>query len=286
MVGSDCSQPRLSNKRIQLLDLIRGLESCAVAFSAGVDSSVLAKAAHVALGDRAVAVTGNSASLAEGELDDARSIAALIGIRHVIIDTDELANPSYARNADDRCYHCKTELYEQIERRLEELGVRHVLNGANLDDRSDYRPGMIAATQHSVRSPLLECGFSKADVRALASEWELPVWDKPASPCLSSRIAYGEPVTPERLRMVDRAERFLRDRGFSSVRVRYHGGDLARIEIAAEEIVELCEPTARRDVCTQLQELGFRYVTIDLQGFRSGNLNQLVSIDALRQESH
>ncbi len=206
----------LAAKRDRLLALIAGLESCAVAFSGGVDSAVVAKAAHLALGDRAVAVTGTSASLAEGELDEARELARLIGIRHEVLPTDEFADPSYLANAPDRCYHCKTELYTQMEGVAERLGVAAVLNGANLDDRGDYRPGMTAAAEHAVRSPLLECWLSKVEVRQLAAHWGLPIWDKPASPCLSSRIAYGEEVTPERVRMIDLAERCLRDWGCES----------------------------------------------------------------------
>ncbi|MEO8494693.1 MAG: ATP-dependent sacrificial sulfur transferase LarE, partial [Planctomycetota bacterium] len=201
-------------KRQHLLTLIRSFESCAVAFSAGVDSTVVAKAAHLALGENAVAVTGTSASLAVGELDQAKSLAEHIGIRHVVISTDEFANSSYTQNAPDRCYHCKTELYTQLDGLTERLGVQVVLNGANVDDASDYRPGMKAASEHAVRSPLAECGFTKADVRVLAEHWGLPVWDKPATPCLSSRVAYGEEVTPKRLRMIDRAEQLLREQGF------------------------------------------------------------------------
>ena len=202
--------PELVAKRERLLALIRGYDSCAVAFSGGVDSTVVAKAAQLALGDRAIAVTGTSASLAAGELDEARTLARLIGIRHEVIETEEFAEPAYLANAPDRCYHCKTELYTQLEGVTVRFGVAVVLNGANLDDRGDYRPGMTAAAEHQVRSPLLECELSKDDVRQLAASWNMPIWDKPASPCLSSRIAYGEEVTPERVRMIDQAEQFLR----------------------------------------------------------------------------
>src|SRR5262245_53551020 len=174
--------PELTAKRGRLLDTIRGYGSCAVAYSGGVDSTVVAKAAQLALGDRAVAVTGVSASLASGELDEAQRLAVLIGIRHETIQTDEFNQADYVRNAPDRCYHCKTELYTQMDGLVERLGVAVVANGANLDDRGDYRPGMQAATEHRVVSPLLECGFTKADVRELAAHWDLPVWDKPASP--------------------------------------------------------------------------------------------------------
>ncbi|MCU0980520.1 MAG: ATP-dependent sacrificial sulfur transferase LarE, partial [Pirellulaceae bacterium] len=222
---------QLDTKRERLLDLLRSFDSCAVAFSAGVDSTVVAKAAQLALGDRAVAVTGASASLAEGELEEARRLAEWIGIRHEIISTEEFANSNYTQNAPDRCYHCKSELYTQVEQLAPRLGVRVIVNGANADDASDYRPGNQAAAEHRVRSPLLECGINKAEVRQLAADWEVPIWDKPAMPCLASRVAYGEQVTPGRLAMIDQAERLLRDRGLRTVRVRYHKGDLARLEV-------------------------------------------------------
>ncbi len=197
-----------------MLDLLRGYGSCAVAFSGGLDSTVLAKAAQLALGDRAVAVTGRSASMAGGELDEAAELARQIGIRHEVVETGELSIPAYRANQADRCYHCKTELFAQVEEVAKRLGVAVVADGSNRDDLGDYRPGRKAAGEKNVKSPLAECGFSKAEIRQLAEAWGLPIWDKPATPCLSSRIAYGEEVTPERLAMIDRAERFLRDRGF------------------------------------------------------------------------
>jgi len=268
----------LASKRSALLANIAAHGSCAVAFSGGVDSAVVAKGAFEALGKRAVAVTGTSASLAAGELEQAEEIARLIGIRHRVINTDEFAQGNYLRNAPDRCYHCKTELYTQLERILPELGVGVILNGANADDAGDYRPGMTAAAEHCVRSPLAECGITKSEVRALAAEWNLPVWDKPASPCLSSRVAYGEEVTPERLAMIDSAEQFLRGKGLKICRVRYHRGDLARIEVTPEELLPLCEPQTRRELAAELHRLGFKFVTIDLEGFRSGSLNELLQI--------
>jgi uncharacterized protein len=273
--------PELALKRDRLLDLIAGYGSCAVAFSGGIDSTVVAQAAQLALGDRAVAVTGTSASLAAGELEEARTLAQRIGIRHEVIATEEFSNPDYVTNAPDRCYHCKTELYTRIDLLKERLGVAVVANGANLDDRGDYRPGMTAADEHGVRSPLLECGLTKADVRALASHWQLPTWDKPASPCLSSRVAYGESVTPERLAMIDRAERFLRAHGLRVVRVRYHSGDVARIEAPPDRLVELCQSPLREQLAAELRAAGFRYVTLDLEGFRSGSLNDLVTLGGL-----
>jgi uncharacterized protein len=268
----------LDQKRVRLLSQLEQLESCAVAFSAGVDSTVVAKAAQLALGDNAVAVTGTSASMAAGELEEAKKLAALIGIRHVVVPTDEFTQADYLRNAPDRCYHCKTELYTQLDGLLPELGVKHVVNGANVDDLGDYRPGMRAATELAVRSPLAECGLTKADVRELARQWDLPVWDKPATPCLSSRIAYGEAVTPERLAMIDQAEQFLRLHGLRTVRVRYHKGDLARLEVPVEVMERLVDPSFRGALTAQLRMIGFKFITLDLEGFRSGSLNQLIQL--------
>lgn len=261
-------------KRDRLLGLLRDYGRVAVAFSGGVDSTVVAKAAQLACGDQCVAVTAVSPSLAAGELDDARRLARLIGIRHVVIDTQEFADPNYLRNAGNRCYYCKTELYSQLGALVPQLGVDVIANGANVDDQGDYRPGMQAATEHTVRSPLIEAGFSKAQVRELARHWELPVWDKPASPCLSSRIAYGVEVNPERVRRIDDAERFLREElGLRELRVRLEAGDLARIEVPISALPHLVQPATRERIAARLHELGFRYVTLDLEGFRSGSLN-------------
>jgi uncharacterized protein len=273
----------VTTNREQLLDTLRSLGTCVVAFSAGVDSAVVAKAAALALGDRALAVTGVSPSLAAGELEQARDMARRIGIRHREIATDEMSQPQYTSNAPDRCYHCKTELYRQIQ----QLKRRHALldavivNGANADDLSDYRPGTRAATEQAVRSPLAECGLTKQDVRALARAWDLPVWDKPATPCLSSRIAYGEEVTAERLAMIDQAEQRLRGLGLGTVRVRFHSGDVARIEVPVADLARLLADDVRLPVVTTLQELGFKFVTLDLLGFRSGSLNVLVPVEQL-----
>lgn len=268
----------LDAKRESLLDILRQLESCAVAFSGGVDSAVVAKAAALALGSQAIAVTGTSASLAEGELTAAEELARLIGIRHVVIATDELGSPGYLKNSPDRCYHCKTELYSQLDRLLPKINVKAIVNGANADDLGDYRPGMQAAAEHRIHSPLAECGITKAEVRELAAQWGLPVWDKPATPCLSSRIAYGESVTPERLAMIDRAEQFLRGQGLTNLRVRYHKGDLARIEVPIADLPRFSDDAFRRELTAELRRLGFKFITLDLEGFRSGSLNQLVQI--------
>jgi uncharacterized protein len=262
----------------KLLAYLRPLESAAVAFSGGVDSAVVAQAAFLALGAQAVAVTGVSASLASGELELAQQIAQQIGIRHEVVQTDEMSRAGYVQNAPDRCYHCKTELYTRLTELAPRLGIRVLLNGANLDDLGDYRPGMQAASEFRVLSPLADCGLNKADVRALARCWNLPCAEKPATPCLSSRIAYGEQVTPERLARIDQAEVFLRELGLGEIRVRLHTGELARIEVPVEAIPRLMEPGIREQISERLRELGFRFVTLDLQGFRSGSMNRLLSI--------
>lgn len=272
----------LASKRDQLLDLLRSFGDCAVAFSGGLDSTVLAKAAQLALGDHAVAVTGISASLASGELDECRNLAALIGIRHEVVETQELVNPDYQKNAADRCFHCKTELFFQVEQIARRFGSAVVVDGSNRDDHGEHRPGLRAARERAVRSPLAECGLTKAEIRQLARFWNLPAWDKPAAPCLSSRIAYGEPVTAERLAMIDQAEQFLRERGFQPLRVRYHKGDMARIEVSIEALGRFLDPQFRQEVVGRLTEIGFKYISLDLRGFRSGSLNEILPAGSLQ----
>ena len=274
----------LDSKREALVGFIRRWSRCLVAFSAGVDSTVLAKAAKVALGDGAVAVTGVSRALPEGELEAARQLAALIGIRHEIVETDELADPNYVSNNPQRCYHCKDELYGRLVPLAAELNCDVVLSGAIVEDLGDYRPGLTAAAVHRVEHPLAACGLTKEDVRALAVHWELPVAEKPASPCLSSRIAYGEEVTPERLEMIDRAEQVLRECGFATLRVRYHRGDLARIEVPLPALSTFCEPAFRSWIVEEFTVLGFKYVTLDIAGFRSGSQNAVLKLEMLGQK--
>ena len=275
--------PLLELKRERLLELLRRSGRVAVAFSAGVDSTVVAKAAQLACGDQAVAVTAVSSSLASGELDEAIRLAELIGIRHQVLETREFENPDYLRNAPNRCYFCKTELYTRLESLGPELNVDVVVNGANLDDRGDHRPGMQAATEHTVRSPLIEAELNKAEVRELARSWGLPVWDKPATPCLSSRIAYGVSVTPERVARIDRAEAFLKQKlGLVELRVRHEANDLARIEVPLEHLPALLQPDAREAILRELRSLGFKYVTVDLEGFRSGSMNAVLPVSELR----
>ena len=268
-------------KRDRLLALLRSYGSCAVAFSGGLDSTVVAKAAQLALGDRAVAVTGVSESLAGGELDECVALAQQIGIRHEAIRTDELSVPGYQANTGNRCYFCKTELFVKVQQLAERLGVAVVCDGTNHDDHGEHRPGMQAGRERQVRSPLAECELTKAEIRQLAVAWELPIWDKPATPCLSSRIAYGETVTPERLAMIGGAERFLREHGFQPLRVRYHKGDMARIEVSPEALPRFFEPGFREEVVEKLKSLGFKFVSLDLEGFRSGSLNAVLAVESL-----
>jgi uncharacterized protein len=198
-----------------------------------------------------------------------------------VIQTREHVKEAYVRNAPDRCYHCKTELFVMMAGMLDDLGVEVIVSGANADDAGDYRPGMRAAKEQSVRSPLLECGITKDELRQLAAEWQLPVWDKPAMPCLASRIAYGVEATAERMAMVDAAEKYLRSLGHREVRVRYHEGDLARVEVPIEALETLSQRPLREQLVEQLKSVGFKFVSLDLEGFRSGSLNTLVPLETL-----
>lgn len=263
----------------RLVEWFGRLESALVAFSGGVDSSVVAKAAAIALGDAALAVTAKSPSVADRDLQIATQVANAIGIRHQVVETAELNRPGYVANAPDRCFHCKTELYDHLTAIRAHFQSEVIVNGANLDDQGDHRPGMIAADNAGVRSPLIECQIDKATLRAIARHWELPVWDRPASPCLASRIAYGVEVTPERLRRVEQAEALLRNLGLHDLRVRYHEGDLARVEVPVESLSQLVDPATREALYHEMRELGFKFVTLDLGGLKSGSLNQLIQLN-------
>jgi uncharacterized protein len=269
-------------KEERLRDLFRALDSVIVAYSGGVDSSYVAYVANEELGPRAFCITGQSASLPSYQNAEIKSVVDKFGFHHEIIGTDELENPNYSANNADRCYFCKDELYTKLESVARSRGIQHIVDGSTVDDLDDYRPGRQAATQHSVRSPLIEVGLNKSEVRELSRRATLPTWDKPASPCLSSRIAYGTTVTIERLNKVDRGEEILREFGFREFRVRHHD-TLVRLEIAAAEMDRVLRKEVVEQLAARFRELGFKYVTLDLQGFRSGSMNEALPIEISRR---
>ena len=259
-------------KEARLRDFVRSFERVVVAFSGGVDSALVLAIATDELGANAFGVTGKSASLATAELDGAIGFADALGATHAIVETDELANPDYLANPANRCYYCKDELYGKLAEIARERGASVILDGFNVDDMGDYRPGRRAAGEWGVRSPLAECGFTKADVRELARVRGLDVWEKPALACLSSRFPYGTPITLALLRQVEAAETAVHAAGIASCRVRHHG-DVARIEVPLAEIARLVEPGIRDAVVAGVRTAGYRFVALDLGGYVSGNLN-------------
>lgn len=273
-----------TEKLEQLQALFREIDQALIAYSGGVDSTLVAKIAYDVLGDRALAVTAVSASLLPEELEDAKIQAATIGIAHKIVQTQEMDNPNYTSNPVNRCYFCKSELHDTLKPLALELGYPYVLDGVNADDLHDYRPGIQAAKERGARSPLAEIGVTKAEVRQISQQLGLPWWDKPAQPCLSSRFPYGEEITIAKLQRVGRAEIYLRNLGWQNLRVRSEG-DTARIELSPDKIKDFVTTTDLLSLVSVFQNWGFIYVTLDLEGYRSGKLNQVLPQVALRKSS-
>jgi pyridinium-3,5-biscarboxylic acid mononucleotide sulfurtransferase len=264
----------------RLIELLREHESLLVAFSAGVDSTFLLKAAHLALRERVVALTASSPSSPPWDLDAAKEFTARLGCRHIVLESHELANPSYAQNPVNRCFFCKDELYRICRAEADKLAIPTIADGTNLDDLGDHRPGLKAADEWRVRHPLVEAQMTKEDIRRYSRELDLPTWDKPSSPCLSSRFPYGTEINLERLRQVGACEVFMKTLCFRDFRVRYHG-DLARIEVSQNDLEKIFNKTIRDAIVTKFKEVGFDYVSVDLQGFRSGSLNDVLQKNAL-----
>jgi uncharacterized protein len=270
----------LGEKQERLFGVLRPLDRVMVAYSGGADSAYLAWAAHQVLGANAVAVTADSASIPESHKRDAEAFVRQFGIPHEYIETHEFENPDYLKNDANRCFHCKDELFTRLEEIGRARGIPNIIYGVNVDDLGDYRPGQTAAGLHKVKAPLVEAGLSKAEIRELSRLAGLPTWDRPASACLSSRIPYGTTVTIENIKTVERGEEELKALGFRQFRVRYHG-ELVRLEIAPEELAKALSPEMARRFTAIFKALGFKYVTLDLEGYRQGSLNEVLNLPVI-----
>jgi len=262
----------------RLKEILTEMESVVVAYSGGVDSAFVMKVANDVLGDKVLAVTASSCVYPSEEIEQAKALAKTVKVRHKIIETQEMANPKFVNNPKDRCYWCKGELFTKLIGIARENNLRYVLDGANFDDLDDFRPGMKAAGELGIRSPLKEAMLTKQDIRSLGKDMGLPVWSKPSLACFASRFPYGTRITEENLKMIDKAERFLRNSGITQVRVRHHD-KIARIEVMEEDIPKFLEGALRRQVASYLRKLGYPYVTVDLEGYRTGSMNEVLEGD-------